>query len=81
MGSKCEAVAVGSSSWSRMLGAIDGLLTSLLVVCVGITFIVFGNLDGRIVGLLILSPWIYWGTRHWIRQRSGRGALGGNDIR
>jgi hypothetical protein len=73
MGSRDEPAESASSSWS-MLGAVDGLLTSALVVCIGIAFIVDGNLNARIVGLLILSPWLYLGTRHWVRQRGGRGS-------
>jgi hypothetical protein len=59
-----------SASRSRSGARIDGVLTAALVVCVGTAFVVFGNLDGRIVGLLILSPWIYLGARQWVRHRS-----------
>ena len=47
----------------NLLDAIDGfrnLVGSVLFICIGIALIVYRNLIGRIVGLVVLSPWIYW---------------------
>jgi hypothetical protein len=81
MGARGESADAASSSRSSLLGTIDGILTSMLVLLVGLAFIVSGNLSGRIVGLVILSPWIYCGTRQWVRQRSRRAEVRSSGVR
>jgi len=60
---------------SPLLDARDGIrlsLGTLVWFAIGVAFLVMGNTLGRIVGLLILAPFVFFGARR-IRKYRQRG--------